>query len=64
MLIYIYIYIYIYIPQNVISHNVSIHLKQLATYKKFIGMCQGLCVGFLCQSKPHTVVQYALKMLK
>lgn len=30
---------YIYIPQNVIAHNVSIHLKQMATYKKFIGMC-------------------------
>ena len=34
-----YQYIYIYIPQNVIAHNVSIHLKQMATYKIFIGMC-------------------------
>jgi hypothetical protein len=36
----IHTYIYIYIPQNVIAHNVSIHLKQMATYKEFIGMCQ------------------------
>lgn len=53
--------IYIYIPQNVIAHNVSIHLKQMATYKDCV---KHLCLSFLCQSKSHNIVQYARKMLK